>query len=100
LTHTIDTCFTKKGEFVTRSIAGEAILVPVRGRADDLDAVYNCNEVGTFIWNTIDGQTSMRTMVNAVCEAFEVSRDDAEKDVAKFVAALVDFGILQTGQEA
>jgi hypothetical protein len=99
LTHAIDTCLIKKGEFVTRSIAGEAIVVPVRGHVGDLDAIYNFNEVGAFIWNLIDGQTSIQTIVNAVCDVFDVPPEVAEKDIAQLLAALEGLAIIEASEK-
>ena len=42
--------FRKKGEYVARVIAGETIVVPIRGQVGDLEAIYNLNEVGSMIW--------------------------------------------------
>ena len=39
--------FIKESEIVTRNIAGETIIVPVKGRVGDMDSIYTLNEVGT-----------------------------------------------------
>jgi hypothetical protein len=88
-------CFIKKGEYVTRSIAGETVVVPVRGQVGDLDAIYNLNEVGAFIWNLIDGRTSLSRIVEAVQAEFEVSFEEAEKDTQGFIAALEQAGMIE-----
>jgi hypothetical protein len=64
--------FARKSEFVTRTIAGEAVFVPVRGQIGDLDAIYHFNDVGAFIWNLVDGKTSVRDIAQAVREEFDV----------------------------
>jgi len=51
-------CFVKESNFVTRCIADETIIVPIRDTVGDLDSIYTLNEVGTTIWQLIDGQTS------------------------------------------
>ena len=38
-------------------IAGETIVVPIRGQVGDLESIYNLNEVGSVIWEMTDGQT-------------------------------------------
>jgi hypothetical protein len=88
-------CFAKKGEFVSRSIAGEMVIVPVRGQVGDLESIYNLNEVGAFIWGLIDGRTSLRQIVDAVGAEFEVAPDEAEKDTFQFIAALEDAGMVE-----
>jgi hypothetical protein len=87
--------FQKKGEFVTRSIAGETVIVPVRGQVGDLDAIYNLNEVGAFIWERIDGQVSVTQIVDSVHEEFEVALEQAEKETSEFIAALEAAGMIE-----
>jgi hypothetical protein len=93
-------CFAKKGEFVSRNIAGETILVPVRGRMGDLDSIFNLNEVACFIWNRIDGHTSLRQLVSAVCSEFEIGPEAAEADTREFVATLLDAGLIAPTRQA
>ena len=91
---TLDACFAKKGEFVARNIAGETIVVPVRGRKGDLDAIYNLNEVAGFIWNKLDGRTTVRELVGAVCSEFDVGHETAAAETLEFIVALQDAGLI------
>ena len=52
-------CFIKQDNFVTREIAGETIIVPIRSHVADLDSIYTLNEVGTLIWSLVDGKTPL-----------------------------------------
>jgi coenzyme PQQ synthesis protein D (PqqD) len=88
-------CFTKKGEFVTRLIAGEALVVPVKGQVGDLEAIYNLNDVAAFLWMLIDGGRGLGELVDAVCEEFEVTVEDAERDTMQFIAALEEAGMIE-----
>ena len=87
--------FAKKGEFVTRMITGEVVVVPVCGQIGDLDAIFHFNEVGGFIWNLFDGKTSVRDIAQAVCEEFEGALEDSERDTLEFVGALQSAGIIE-----
>jgi hypothetical protein len=88
--------FRKKGEFVTRSIAGETVVVPVRGQIGELDAIYNLNEVGAFIWEQIDDRNGVTRVVEAVCGEFEVTREQAEKETSEFIAELEAAGMIES----
>jgi len=90
----------KKGEFVTRNIVGETILVPVRGRVGDLDAIYNLSEVASFIWAQIDGRATLRQIVQGVCAEFEVAPETAEADTLQFIAELERAGLAEPVCEA
>lgn len=85
----------KKGDFVTRSIAGETLVVPVRGQVGDLNAIYSMNDVGAFIWEQVDGRKDMTQIVEAVCGEFEVTREQAAIETAEFIAALEAAGIIE-----
>jgi hypothetical protein len=80
---------------VTRRIADETILVPVAGGVGDLDGVYTLNDVGSFIWQRIDGRTPTAAIAHAVCEEFEVTVDQAIDDVEEFVDTLMSRGLVR-----
>jgi hypothetical protein len=86
--------FSRKGEFVSRVIAGETILVPVRGRVGDLDSIFNLNETASFIWNRIDGRTTFAQIVAQVCSEFDVLPEAAEVDARQFITALQEAGLI------
>src|SRR5208283_4354510 len=92
--------FVKKGEFVTRNIAGETLVVPVRGRVGDLDAIYNLSDVGSFIWDHIDGQATVLQIVQGVCAEFDVAPETAETDALQFIADLQRAGLIEPSFEA
>jgi len=87
--------FARKGDFVTRTIAGEVVVVPVCGQIGDLDAIYRFNDVGAFIWNLFDGKTSVCDIVQAVSEEFDVAPKDSERDTLEFVSTLQSAGIIE-----
>lgn len=74
--------------FVTRHIAGETIIVPVSGDVGDLEAVYTLNDVGSFIWQLIDGRRSAQAIAEAVSAEFDVTLEQAAQDVDELLGAL------------
>jgi len=74
--------------FVTRQIAGQTIIVPVRDRSADLDAIYTLNEVGSRIWELLEGPTSTQSLAGRISEEFDVSPEQAAQDVAEFLGEL------------
>ena len=53
-------------EFVTRRIAGETLIIPVAGQVGDLDAIYTLNDVGSRVWELIQGATPVSRIVDAI----------------------------------
>jgi hypothetical protein len=92
-------CFLKEDEVVTRQIAGETIIVPIRRKVGDVDSIFTLNELGTMIWNLLDGRTSVTRIVEAVSTAYDVSPDEATKDTIDFLNSLNSEGLIQEGPE-
>lgn len=80
---------------VTRRIAGETILVPVAGSVGDLDAVYTLNDVGSFIWDLIDGSRSAHAIAVEVSAAYDVAIEQAAPDVDELLGALEAKGLMR-----
>lgn len=87
--------YAKAKDCVTRSVAGETIIVPVRGHVGDLDSIFTLNEVASVIWENIDGQRTVRQVAEAVAEEFKVSREEAERDVGEFFMELLEADLIQ-----
>jgi hypothetical protein len=80
--------YARGARIVGRRIAGEYVLVPLVTHGADLDAIFNLNAVGAFIWERLDGRTSGEAVVLALVEAFDVDEERARADYLSFVAQL------------
>jgi hypothetical protein len=87
-------CFSKKNDLVTRSITGETIIVPVQGHVGDLDSIYTLNEVGSVVWEKIDGETSVSQIIDAVNREYEVTREETEADIIELLESLESAGLI------
>jgi len=85
---------SRHGEYVTREVAGETIVVPIRAGVGDLDSIYTLNEVGATIWKLIDGTRTADDIALAVVEVFEVEPEQARRDVEEFLAQLTEAGMI------
>lgn len=79
---------------IARRIAGETILVPARCRASEM-ALFTLNEVGTFVWEQIDGETPRDALLRQVLAHFDVDEQRAADDLGAFLSELEDAGCLQ-----
>lgn len=91
----LDAVFARSTRIVGRRIAGEYVLVPLVTHGADLDAIYNLNAVGTFIWERLDGRTSGARIVAALTDSFAVEPERAEADYVGFLAQLRDLGAVE-----
>ena len=95
----LEKCFFKENDCVTREIAGETIIVPIKGCVGDLDSIYTLNEVGTMIWQLIDGQRSGGQIVEAVHQSYDVEPAEVEKDTADFLHSLEQAGLIRPAMD-
>jgi hypothetical protein len=73
-----------------RKVAGEMVILS----ADD-SSLYVLNDIGTAVWEAVDGRTPLSAIVDdVVCRDYEVDRDSALRDVREFVAGLMSHGVL------
>jgi len=84
----------KADGFVSRTIADDVIIVPVRGGVGDLESIFTLNAVGASIWKLIDGRTSLQALAVAISREYEVSEAVAAADVQEFVQLLSAKGLV------
>ena len=92
--------YTKDNNIVTRSIAGETIIVPIRGGVGDLDSIYILNEIAAKIWQLIDGRAPVYRLIDVLCTEYDVTAADAAKDVSDFLASLEAAGLIRPTVES
>ena len=80
--------YARNPDFIFREIAGEMILVPVRAIDGPKGSVFTLNEVGAAIWNLLDGEKTVRHIMDGIVERFEVGPEQAETDVRDFITRL------------
>lgn len=66
-----------------RIFEGQATIVMPDG-----SYIHVLNEIGSRVWDLLNGQRTEADIVDIICEEFETTRDEAEKDVREFLAAL------------
>ena len=86
--------FVKNDDVVSRKIAGETLLVPVRGNLADMQMIFALNPVGELIWNEL-GRKNLSSICSEIIRNFEVERDQAETDVREFLQELADANLIR-----
>lgn len=89
--------FIKAGEIVSRSIAGETILVPVSGKLADMQRIFSLNAVAEFIWKRLDGEKNLSAIRDEIIEYFEVGKEQAESDIREFISELLKEKLITEG---
>ena len=81
----------RRNGIVARRIGGETILVPVTRRAQEM-GLFTLNEVGTFVWERLDGERPLAEIVDDVTAHYEVEVERAREDLLGFVELLAKAG--------
>ena len=83
-----------KKDLIKREIAGDTILVPWGKTVYDSNGLFALNELGTFLWDRLPQAETEEDLVAAVLEEYEVTREEAARDIADFLAKLKEMDIL------
>ncbi|MGH9443508.1 MAG: PqqD family protein [Thermoanaerobaculia bacterium] len=89
------TKYVRAGEFATRQIAGQTVVVPVRGRVGDLSRIFTLNETGSAIWSMFDAPCGASELAGALAETFEVTPARARVDVEEYLGFLQTQGLIR-----
>lgn len=90
----LDTYYKRNPSIVSRKIADEVILVPIRQKTADLKSIYSLSEVGARIWNLIDGQRRPRQIKAIILQEFEANETEIEHDLIGFLEQLERIGAI------
>lgn len=75
----------KKPLFAIRNVGDEKVLVPLKNNIANMTEIYTLNEVGSYIWDHIDGKNSEEDIVNAITAEFDIDELTAKNDLAEFL---------------
>ena len=83
-------CYARNENFVYRRIEDETILVPIKDNVGNMGSIYNLNEIGAFVWEHLDGERDLKAIKDKILNEYEVSPEEAEKDLSEFVTDLIE----------
>jgi hypothetical protein len=85
--------YSRNKDIVARSVAGEHLLVPVKGCTKKL---YTLNKVGSQLWELIETSKTELELVDALVERYQISPETALKDVQLYLDELVRMELVRT----
>ena len=83
------------GEFVLREIMGDHVLVPIQTDDSRFSGLITLNETGVFLWRALPGSAGPEELCARLLEEYDVSPEEARRDVEQFLAHLRELGILR-----
>src|ERR1700691_3921496 len=85
----------RSSNVVSRVVADEAIVVPIRRGAADLDSIYTFNESGTKLWSVIGKGLDGATLASYLKAECGVTQAEALSDAEAFVRDLTREGLVE-----
>jgi len=79
---------------VSREIAGEVILVPIRRNVGDLESVYTLNETAALAWTLFDGSLTVNQIQDQIVTEYKVNADEAGRDLIELILQLEEIGAI------
>ena len=83
-----------KKDFIKRDVAGDTVLVPVGKTVLEANGLFVMNELGAFIWDLLPGAETEADICQAVLAEYEVSPEEAARDIAEFMETLREMEII------
>jgi hypothetical protein len=91
--------FIRSRSVVSRTVGGETLIVPVRGKVGDLASIYSFNGTGSLIWQLLDAPHGLTDLIDAVAEHYDVAPEQAQKDVSQFLDDMLSVELIQACDE-
>lgn len=71
-------------DFCVREVGEETVFLAESG-----DQVLSLNEMGSYIWQQMDGNHTLRDILDIICHEYEVDEPQARQDLELFVEQLL-----------
>jgi hypothetical protein len=90
-----DQVFVRSQSVVSRRVAEETLIVPIRGKVGDLASIYSFNETGSLIWQMLEIPKSLVELIEVVEAEYPVEHEQAERDATQFLNDMLAVGLVE-----
>jgi hypothetical protein len=87
--------FVRSQAVVSRRVAGETLIVPVRGKVGDLASIYSFNGTGSLIWELLQSPKLLTDLIAAVEQEYAIGQERAQNDVTRFLNDMISVGLVE-----
>lgn len=94
------TSYVRSNSVVSRVIAGETLIIPVRKGVGDLASIYSLNDVASVIWRALSAPCSKDQIVNAIEQEFAAERNEIGQDLEIFLQEMISAGLIGVAEAA
>ena len=83
------------GTFVVRQVVDDILAIPVGNTALHISGMISLNEVSRVIWSCLEQGAQLQDLVAAVTGTFDVSPEEATRDIEAFLSRLRELNLLE-----
>lgn len=84
----------RSADFLLRDVAGTLVIVPVGAAASAFPGMITLNSTGAYIWELLESEQTVQSLVDALVERYEVGEAVAQTDVEAFLEKLRPTGAI------
>lgn len=88
--------YVRSSSVVSRVIADETLIVPIRRGVGDLASIYSLNSVAGAIWNAIAQPRTKDEIVQLMQSEFDVPTESVSADIDSFLAEMGAAGLVDS----
>lgn len=83
-----------KDGFVLRQVADTWVVMPLGQVSLDFNGMLTLNETGALLWQNLEKGADAEALTNALTAEYDVSAEEARKDVDAFLEKLKQAGCI------
>lgn len=84
----------RKDNSILKKIANSYVILPLSDHNISVDVILNTNEVGAFIYEALETETTKEEILSKLLDVYEIDEQRALKDLESFLAKLDEKGLL------
>src|SRR5438270_11189806 len=92
--------YLRSDSVVSRVIAGETLIVPIRKGIGDLASIYSLNPVATTIWEALSQPRSKPEIAENLAKVFAADRQQIDCDLDSFLCEMESAGLIAATEVA
>lgn len=81
-------------DFILREVADTWVVMPLRTDVLDFSGMVRLNNSGAMLWKILEEGASRDELIQAITERYDVSEEQAERDLDEFLGVLNKVGCL------
>jgi len=85
--------YVRSSAVVSRLIAGETLVMPVKRNVGDLTSLFSFNRTGATIWDALETPKSLQDICDVIDRKYDLSREKVQEDVKLFLCEICSLGL-------